>query len=52
MAYHDGSVWPHDKDLIAQGFARYGMTEQAPRRLDGVFEAGARLDNTRKVQHR
>ena len=24
MAYHNGSVWPHDNALIALGFARYG----------------------------
>jgi len=24
MSYHNGSVWPHDNALIAQGLARYG----------------------------
>src|SRR6476469_630774 len=31
MAYHNGSVWPHDNALIAQGLARYGYGEQAVR---------------------
>jgi glycogen debranching enzyme len=29
LAYHDGSVWPHDNGLIAQGFARYGFHAEA-----------------------
>jgi glycogen debranching enzyme len=24
MSYHNGSIWPHDNALIAQGLARYG----------------------------
>jgi glycogen debranching enzyme len=29
IAYHNGSVWPHDNGLIAQGFARYGFHAEA-----------------------
>ncbi|MEN3291551.1 MAG: hypothetical protein V7642_804 [Burkholderiales bacterium] len=29
MAYHNGSVWPHDNALIADGMARYGLTGRA-----------------------
>ncbi|MEO6308434.1 MAG: hypothetical protein ABIO96_10360 [Nitrospiraceae bacterium] len=25
MAYHNGSVWPHDNALIATGMAAYGF---------------------------
>ena len=28
-SYQNGSVWPHDNGLIAQGFKRYGFAEQA-----------------------
>ncbi len=28
-SYHNGSVWPHDNGIIAQGFARYGFHEEA-----------------------
>ena len=28
-SYQNGSVWPHDNGLIAQGFKRYGYDEQA-----------------------
>lgn len=29
LAYHNGTVWPHDNSLIAQGLARYGRWEEA-----------------------
>jgi glycogen debranching enzyme len=44
MAYHNGSVWPHDNALVACGFARYGMQELATRVLTGLFEAGTHFD--------
>jgi glycogen debranching enzyme len=28
-SYQNGSVWPHDNGLIAQGFKRYGFDEEA-----------------------
>lgn len=39
MSYHNGSVWPHDNALIAQGLARYGLTEMALQIWTGLFEA-------------
>lgn len=39
MAYHNGSVWPHDSSLIALGMARYGMTGFAATLMEGLFEA-------------
>ena len=33
MAYHNGSVWPHDNALIAYGFSRYGLTLRGAGRL-------------------
>ncbi|HSB17660.1 MAG TPA: amylo-alpha-1,6-glucosidase [Bryobacteraceae bacterium] len=44
MSYHNGSVWPHDNALIAEGFARYGMNDLAARLLTGLFEASLFLD--------
>jgi glycogen debranching enzyme len=44
MAYHNGSVWPHDNALIAQGLARYGLGEKALRIWTGLFEAGMYFD--------
>jgi glycogen debranching enzyme len=40
MGYHTGSIWPHDNALIAQGLARYGLTEEALQIWTGQFEAG------------
>lgn len=39
MSYHNGSVWPHDNALIAQGFARYGLTDRLLAVGDGLFGA-------------
>ncbi|HEY2675052.1 MAG TPA: glycogen debranching N-terminal domain-containing protein [Rugosimonospora sp.] len=29
IEYHNGTVWPHDNSLIAEGMRRYGFREQA-----------------------
>ncbi|HEY3355981.1 MAG TPA: glycogen debranching N-terminal domain-containing protein [Polyangia bacterium] len=47
MSYHDGSVWPHDNALCAQGFARYGFKEHAARVFSGLFDAALFLDQRR-----
>jgi len=44
MAYHNGSVWPHDNALIAYGMARYRLTKQANRVFTGLFEAAMYFD--------
>jgi glycogen debranching enzyme len=43
MSYHNGTIWPHDNAIIAQGFARCG------RKRDAVKLFGAMLDATRVV---
>ena len=40
-SYHNGSVWPHDNGLIAQGMARYGFTAEAARVARAVCEAAS-----------
>jgi glycogen debranching enzyme len=47
MSYHNGSVWPHDNSLIAQGFARYGFREEAAEIVSALIEAGRRFPNSR-----
>ncbi len=47
MSYHNGSVWPHDNALIADGFARYGHREEAAAVIEGLFEAGKRFPDAR-----
>jgi glycogen debranching enzyme len=44
MAYHNGSVWPHDNALIADGLARYGFQQAALRILAGMFDASLTMD--------
>ncbi|GIW42161.1 MAG: amylo-alpha-1,6-glucosidase [Candidatus Binatia bacterium] len=47
MAYHNGSVWPHDNALAAEGFARYGATERAAKLLTALFDAALATDERR-----
>lgn len=44
MSYHNGSIWPHDNALIAQGLARYGYTADAMRVLEGLFATAQQMD--------
>ncbi len=47
MAYHNGSVWPHDNALIAKGMARYGFTDKAMKIFSGLREASLYMDQRR-----
>jgi glycogen debranching enzyme len=47
MAYHNGSVWPHDNALIAEGMARYGFTDKAMIVFNGLREASLYVDQHR-----
>jgi glycogen debranching enzyme len=44
MAYHNGSVWPHDNALIAYGLAQYGFQDKATKILAGLFDASLFVD--------
>ena len=44
MSYHNGSVWPHDNALIAAGFARYGLENEAAKILAGLLDASLFFD--------
>lgn len=39
MSYHNGSVWPHDVAIIAEGMGRYGFQQQALQLMTGLFDA-------------
>jgi len=39
IEYHNGTVWPHDTGIIAEGFRRYGFHEQASQLALAVIEA-------------
>ncbi|HEY1250668.1 MAG TPA: amylo-alpha-1,6-glucosidase [Thermoanaerobaculia bacterium] len=47
MSYHNGSVWPHDNALIASGFGRYGLTQEAARLFFAFFELSRAVDMRR-----
>jgi glycogen debranching enzyme len=38
MSYHNGSIWPHDNALIAEGFAAYGFKKEAGRVLKAMCD--------------
>jgi glycogen debranching enzyme len=44
MAYHNGSVWPHDNAMIAAGMASYGFKQGSLRILSGLFDASQSLE--------
>ena len=44
MAYHNGSVWPHDNALIAAGMASYGFKQGALKILCGLYDASLFLE--------
>ncbi len=44
MAYHNGSIWPHDNALIALGMSRYGLTQGVERLLGGLFDLSIHVD--------
>lgn len=39
MAYHNGTVWPHDVALIALGMAKYGYADEVERLFSGLRRA-------------
>lgn len=47
MAYHNGSVWPHDNAMIAAGMARYGLTSQAMAVFSGLRDVSLYMDQHR-----
>ena len=40
-SYHNGSVWPHDNALCAQGLMRYGFVEHAHKVIEAQLDAAA-----------
>lgn len=44
MSYHNGSVWPHDNSLIAEGFARYGLKDEVVKLTEALFDVAVNVD--------
>jgi glycogen debranching enzyme len=45
LAYHNGTVWPHDNSLIAWGLARYGRWPEALRIVRRMLNASSYFDH-------
>jgi glycogen debranching enzyme len=45
IAYHRGTVWPHDNSLIAMGLRRYGLRDDVARIAEAVFAAAVRFED-------
>lgn len=43
LSYHNGSVWPHDNSLIAEGMRRYGFRAEASSLVADLIEASGYL---------
>jgi len=43
LEYHNGTVWPHDNSLIAEGLRRYGYRAEAARIGVALVDASARF---------
>jgi len=44
IEYHDGTVWPHDTAIVAEGLRRYSFREDATRLAWALFEAADAFD--------
>ena len=47
IAYHLGTVWPHDNSIIAAGFRQYGFDRAAHRVISGILKAAMRFEHLR-----
>lgn len=47
IGYHLGTVWPHDNALIAAGFKRYGLDQEAVRIFNAILDAASFFDEFR-----
>lgn len=47
MSYHNGSIWPHDNSIIAEGLRRCGFRREAELVARSVLEASERFGDAR-----
>jgi glycogen debranching enzyme len=47
MSYHNGSIWPHDNAMLAQGLARYGAKCGVILIFESLIRAASYLDHRR-----
>ncbi|HEX6489638.1 MAG TPA: glycogen debranching N-terminal domain-containing protein [Candidatus Dormibacteraeota bacterium] len=47
MSYHNGSIWPHDNSILAEGLRRGGFRDEAELVARSVLEASMRFGDAR-----
>jgi glycogen debranching enzyme len=45
LSYHNGSVWPHDNAICAEGMRRYGFRDEAGRVCEALLDAAEAFSN-------
>jgi glycogen debranching enzyme len=45
IEYHNGTVWPHDTAIVAEGLRRYGFRTEATTLANAIIEAAAEFDH-------
>ncbi len=45
LSYHNGSIWPHDNSLIAEGLRQYGEVERLGELCSALFSVAERSDD-------
>jgi glycogen debranching enzyme len=45
LEYHNGTVWPHDTALIAEGMRRYGFRDDAAKLCEALLDATRAFSN-------
>ena len=45
ISYHNGSVWPFDNSLIAEGLRNYGFDDEAKKIIEAMIEAGSHFNH-------
>jgi len=45
IQYHNGTIWPHDTGLIAEGMRRYGFEDEAAKVATALIEAAHAFTN-------
>jgi glycogen debranching enzyme len=44
LSYHNGSIWPHDNSIIANGMARYGSKQMAGQVLLALLDLSSEVE--------
>ncbi len=47
IAYHNGSIWPHDNAMVAAGLSRYGFNHHVHKVLGAIFDISMFMDEQR-----